>query len=309
MGGGAGDDGVLAPRLAPTSPERDPARMYLLSLSSQESRRSQASALRVVARLFGHETSTMPWEHLRLQHTRVLRATLARTKAPKTANRYLTAVREVLRWAARLGLMSRDDLESAIDFPAVRGSRLPSGRAVTVVEVQALFATARSDHRRRRGARDAAIVALIFGGGLRRAEAARLTVGAWQGGAVRVRGKGDKEREVPLPGPAREAIERWMGLRGRAPGPLVDDLDQRGKALTPDAIHEALHRLARRAGVKPFGSHDGRRYFATQLLRAGVQLRHVQDLMGHASPAQTAKYDRASADDRARSVELLPLPY
>jgi len=79
----------------------------------------------------------LPWQRLGYQHTQALRTALANRYSPATANRHLAALRGVLREARRLGLMSAEDLQRAIDLPAVRGERLPRGRALSRGELRA----------------------------------------------------------------------------------------------------------------------------------------------------------------------------
>lgn len=289
--------------------DRNPALLYLGSLPSGESRRTQASALRSVALLFGYELASCPWHELRAPHTRALRALLAERYAPQTASRYLTATRETVRWAGRLGLAGAAEVEAAAELPGVKGSRLPKGRAQKASEVRALFEAARADKRRRRGARDSALVALLWGAGLRRAEVARVNREWYDGRTIRVVGKGNREREIPLPEGARRALDAWVELRGSGPGPLICSFKPWGRRLSPEAVADALARLARRARVAAVTTHDGRRTFITRLFEAGAEIGAIQDLAGHASPAQTAKYRRDRAEAKERAVQLLQVPY
>ena len=300
------------PAAEPLSPELNPAAHYLASLPSRDSRVSQASSLRVVARMFGHTLEAMPWHCLGPAHTARLRALLAERYAPATANRYLTAVRETLRAARRLGLLTPEALEGAIGFKNVKGSRLAPGRELPQAEIRRLFAAARSDTRRRRGSRAAAIVALLFGAGLRVHEVARLELpGCYDGERIRVVGKGNKEREVVLPAGARRAIDAWLEVRGRGPGPLIDSLEEPGRRMSPEAVADALARLAKRAKVENVHTHDGRRTVATYLLDvAGVKPQVVQGILGHASIEQTMRYRRGeSRRAQEEAAELLPVPF
>lgn len=293
----------------PPPGDRNPALFYVGSLRSGESRRTQASALRTVAALFGRSLEAMPWQALAAVHLYALRSVLTDRYSPATANRYLGATREVVRWAGRLGFLTAAEVDTAVDVPGVEGSRLPAGRALSLAELQQLLDAARADRWRRRGTRDAALVALLWGGGLRRAEVARLDLARYQDGAVKVLGKGNKERSVPLPVGARRAIEAWLEVRGGEAGPLLYSVSPWGARLRPDAVACALVQLARRAGVAGVTSHDGRRTFITALFDAGANPGAIQDLVGHASPTQTAKYRRDREQAMARAVELLHVPY
>ena len=161
----------------------------------------------------GLDAWTLPWAQLRYAHTHAIRATLAEKYAPATANRYLAALRGVLREAWRLGQMTGEDLARAVDLPPVRGTRLPAGRAVTAGELAALFASCEPTPG---GVRDAALLAVLYGSGMRRAEVAALRLDdfdAEQASLRVLRGKGAKiEADLPA---------RWRGAGGQgvAAGP------------------------------------------------------------------------------------------
>jgi len=296
----------------PPPPDQNPVAAYLASLASSRSRRTQASAARQVAAAFGHTPETLPWGSLRAVHTFALRTYFVDRKlAPKTATRYLTALREVMRWAWRFGQISREELERAIDIDPITGSREAPGRALTVGEIEKLYDTAKRDVRRRRGARDGAIFTLLYAGGLRRFEVAEADLKAYTGRSVRVVGKGNKEREIPLNESARKAMDRWLEVRGRGPGPLITSLESPFAGISPDAVGDAMHRLAKRAGVDDFTTHDGRRTKATNLDEAGADLEDIQHALGHAHLATTLAYRRRrlQAERRERTARLLPVPY
>ena len=136
----------------------------------------------------------LPWHRLGYQHTQALRAALAERLSPATANRHLAALRGVLREAWRLGLMSAEDLQRAIDLPVVRGERLPRGRALSRGELRALFESCRKGSPA--DLRDAALMGVLYGAGLRRAEVVTVALSDYdpETGALIVRGKGNKER-------------------------------------------------------------------------------------------------------------------
>lgn len=209
------------PSDGPLPPERNPALLYLAGLQSAESRRTQRSALGSVVRLFrGTSFEAFAWHRLTYSHTVALRTLLAERLAPATANRYLGAVRGVLIAAWRLGLIDREAFEAARDVKPIRGARVRRGRLVRPAELRQLAVTAKADPRPNRGARDLAMVGVCYGGGLRRGEVARLDLASYDGASVVALGKGNKERRVPLAGPVRWAVDRWLEQRGRRPGPL-----------------------------------------------------------------------------------------
>lgn len=284
---------------APTSP----ARLYLARLSPG-SRRAQAGALRQIVTFltpasdrssfvyrgspYTHERSNAlsedkilhaPWHLLRPEQVSAIRAQLLHSYSPATARRMLSALRGVLRECWRAGLLTAEARDRLCDVPPVRGSRLQAGRALAPAEVAALL--------ERATARDRALLGVLVGGGLRRAEAASLAspdVSMDGSEAVlRVIGKGDKERTVYLAGWPAEALARWLPAAG---GGSLFGLG------TGNAVAKAVKRLARRAGVASMSPHDLRRTYASRSLDAGVDLATLQALMGHADPRTTARYDR-----------------
>ncbi len=161
--------------------DRHPVAVYLARLAPS-SRRTMLAALNAMGTFLSDDRCdawSLAWEKLRYRHTTAVRALLADGRyAPSTANRHLAALRGVLKECWRLGYVSAEDFQRAADLEPVRGSRLPRGRALQPGEVRALFAACEDDDRKKpaMAARDAAILALLYGSGLRRAEAVGLDV-------------------------------------------------------------------------------------------------------------------------------------
>jgi site-specific recombinase XerD len=293
-----------------------PVAVYLARLAPG-SRRTMGAALDLIARLVEAEQTarTLPWARLRYQHTQAIRAALAARFAPATANKMLCALRGVLREAQRLGQLSAEEYQRAADLASVRGARLPAGRALTADEMRALFAAC--DGRTLAGTRDRALLAVLRGCGLRRAELVALDVAhvapADPGAlALRVPGKGNKHRVVYLAGAGQQALAAWLRARGEAPGALFGAVNKAGRLearrLTPQAVAYILGVLAKRAGVAKCSPHDARRSFISDLLDAGADLATVQQLAGHASVATTTRYDRRGERAKRRAVDLVRLP-
>jgi len=155
---------------------QNPAFAYLAKLTKGSSRTGTARLLNRIARFFGGTIGELDWGALRHAHLAALRSYVADRYASSTANRWLTVARGVLRAAWRMGRLTSEEIERACDLDKVRGSRLPRGRAVPAGELAALLTATRADRFRRKGVRDAALVALLYGGGLRRAELVSLDV-------------------------------------------------------------------------------------------------------------------------------------
>lgn len=305
--------------IAPLSPDRHPVAVYLAGLAAG-SRATQRSALRALAGLLveGCDMMSLPWWHLSYAHCVGLVAVLRERYAPATSGRMLSALRGVLRSAFLLGLYSAEDWARVKLVHAPGGTRERAGRGITGDELARLFRTLaeRGALTPATAARDAAILALLYGCGLRRAELAGLGLGdvdriAW---ALKVRGKGDKHRTVPVAAEgARRALAAWLVLRGALPGPLFLAVykggAQRTVGLGTKGIAGVLERLAVKAGVEKLRPHDLRRSYCSDLLDLGTDLALVSQLVGHASVRTTAGYDRRPARARAAAAALLTVPY
>jgi len=243
-----------------------------------------------------------------------------RDLAPSSISRALSAVR---------GLFS--DLAARGEVPANPGaqvsgpkrpSRLP--RLLPEPDMQTLVAAPRGEGRL--AVRDRALLETMYASGIRVGEAADLDVPDLRldEGLVRVRGKGRKERIVPLGSPAREALGHYLALWGpwrakgrREPSRAPLFLGRTGDRLTARGLAWILARRLSESGV--FGRispHGVRHSFATHLLDAGADLRSIQELLGHASLSTTQRYTHVSlahlesayrdAHPRARGDEGAP---
>lgn len=301
------------------SAENHPGRVYLARLAPG-SRPAMAAALERMARVLSGSAlglGEFPWAEVRYQHAAALRARLAAELAPATTNKYLAALRGVLREAWRLGALPAEAYHRAIDLAPVRGSSLPAGRALEEGEVRALFAACAG--RGAAGARDAALLGILYGCGLRRTEAVGLGIEDYDprtspGPALRVRhAKGAKERLVYPPQGSVHAIAAWLQARGADPGALLCAVNKGGRVrvarITGQAVLAILQRVAARAGVARFSPHDLRRSHISQLLDHGADLLCLQALLGHQRPQTTARYDRRGEASRRRTAELLHVPY
>lgn len=294
-----------------------PAAAYLARLAPG-SRRAMRQALNAVAALLTdgrHDAETLRWSALRYQHTQAVRAALAARYAPATANRMLAALRGVLRECWRLGQIDAETYHRAADLPAVRGTTLPRGRALTHGELRALFAACAADPSPA-GRRDAALLAVLYGAGLRRSEAAALHRSDYdaESGALVIRaGKGGRARVAYATNGARDALDQWLEVRGAAPGALFVRIRRGGRIttdrLTDQAVYHILRERAKAAGVREFSPHDLRRTFIGDLLDAGADLATVQQLAGHANVATTARYDRRGEAAKRRAAEMLHVPF
>lgn len=305
----------LALRHQPSA-DQHPAAVYLARLA-RGSRRTMSEALNTVAGILTSgrcNMQTLDWGGLRYQHTAAVRSALADLYAPATANKMLAALRGVLREAWRLGQMSAEDYHRAADLPSVRGTTPPRGRALDEGELGQLFARCALD-KTPAGLRDAAMLGVLYGCGLRRSELVGLDVADYvaKDGALHVRsGKGNKARTNYATGGARTALEAWLKARGKQAGPLFCPINKAGKIatrrLTDQAVRKVLLKRAREAGVERFSPHDLRRTMIGDLLDAGADISTVQRLAGHANVTTTARYDRRGEAAKRKAAGLLHVP-
>ena len=149
-------------------------------------------------------------------------------------------------------------------------------------------------------ARDTAIFELLYGCGLRVSELAGLDLDDIDRaeGWLRVRGKGRKERQVPLPGKAAAALERYLAERPAVRDERAVLLNHRGARLTARGIHGIVKLYATYVGGDPsLHPHSFRHAYATHLLADGADLRSIQELLGHARLSTTQKYTQVSLTD------------
>ena len=224
----------------------------------------------------------------------------ARGLSSRSLARALSAVRSFHGWL---------DLAEGIDCAAihvVRSPKLPARlpRPVSEDGARAILGSISADAAPWIAARDQAALTLIWGSGLRISEALGLRQrDAPLDQVIRVIGKGDKQREVPVLPVARDAVERYRALCPYARG--QNDalfLGARGAALNPRLLQKAMATARMALGLPPSATpHALRHSFATQLLAAGGDLRAIQELLGHASLSTTQVY---TGVDEARLMEV-----
>lgn len=228
--------------------------------------------------------------------------------ARATRARRLSAIRQLFRFAFEEGWRG-DDPAVRIAGPG-RARRLPG--TLGTHEVDRLLAAAREG---REAVRDTCLMELLYATGMRVSELVSLPVAAARGDPrmLLVRGKGGRERMVPLSAGARAALAEWLAERdtreqaargkGRAPSRFL--FPSRGKAghLTRQSFHGLVRGLALRAGLPPgaVSPHTLRHAFATHLLEGGADLRSIQVLLGHADLSTTEIYTHV-LDARLREL-------
>jgi len=217
--------------------------------------------------------------------------------APSTINVRLTAVRRLAFEAADTGLLSP---ELAAGIGRVKGAKrlgVRIGNWLTVEQSKTLLAEPAGDSLR--GKRDRAILALLIGCGLRRAELVGLALEDFQ---VREEhwviadliGKGKHIRTVPVPMWAKRAVDQWTAAAKINQGAIFRRVSRQGKirgeGLTPKAIWHVVKAAAKRAEIKNLAPHDLRRTCARLCRLAGGELEQIRFLLGHASVQTTEHY-------------------
>jgi integrase/recombinase XerD len=229
--------------------------------------------------------------------------------APTTVARRVAALRALYRHLVLLGVRG-DNPAAALDLPR-RARTLP--RTLSAAEAERLVEAASGVQPR--DLRDRALLELLYGAGLRVSEAVGLERGGvdLEGRLVRVTGKGDKQRVVPIGRAASEALRLYLS-RGR---PFLDTrhrpelfLNAKGGPLTRAGAFLIVRAVAARAGLDPERVHPHllRHSFATHLLEGGADLRSVQEMLGHADLATTELYTHVS-DTRRREQYFQAHPH
>jgi integrase/recombinase XerC len=261
---------------------------------SAHTRRAYAADLRQLARFLGPDADPARVEPA---DVRAFLADCHRRLSAATVGRKLAALRSFFGHAVRSGLRPADP---SLGLPAPRTPRrLP--RPLPVDDCHQLAEAGRLGAR----ARDVALVEVLYGGGLRVAELCGLAIADADlaRGELRVVGKGNRERIVPLPSGALAALRAYLAEARASAGrsePLFAALRRRKgeppRALDPRDARRIVRRRARDAGlVDRVHPHRLRHSFATHLLDMGADLREIQELLGHRSLSTTQKYTAVSA--------------
>ncbi len=205
--------------------------------------------------------------------------------APSTLSRRLVALRVFFRFLKREGRI-KEDVAACLDLPKV-AELLPD--VLTVAEVEGLLCT--PDIQTYLGARDRAILCVLYASGLRVSELCDLNLDDVNEDVVRVRGKGGKERLVPIAGVALEAIDHYLLHFRHADRERALFVTKRGKRIGRELVWRRIKLYARVAGIcKHISPHTLRHCFATHLLENGADLRVIQELLGHGNVITTDRY-------------------
>ncbi len=233
-----------------------------------------------------------------------------------TMQRRAAAARVFFAWAHSTGRLAADPA-TGLRSPRV-DRRLPPtvevDQARRMIEGLAERADAETDPvLRARARRDVAIVEVLYAGGIRVGELCGLDASSVDADrqVLRVHGKGDKQRTVPIGDPALRALAAWCSVRELIAAPAAGQalfVGDRGGRIDPRVVRRLVHRaLASVPDAPDLGPHGLRHAMATHLLEGGADLRSVQEILGHASLATTQIYTHVSAE-RLRTAYLQAHP-
>jgi len=306
------------------NPERfvgpNPLTLYLsrLAPSSQQTMRY---VLQDAADRLGHEElniEEIPWHTLQPEDVIALVATLRNDGyAPNTSSLYVNAVRGVMNEAWRASLITQDHLLKMRSVKAISGTRLSQGRNLKRTLIQELMAACAADPRPQ-GLRDAAIIAILYGSGMRKSESVNLDLAQvdFAQRSLRVTAKGNKELIKYAPAWAFAKLEAWLEFRRSQLGEGQDDdlflfnRIRRGSHITRERITKhAIYYIARQRGAQVgvrIMPHDFRRSFITRVIEEH-DLSIAQKLAHHTNIQTTANYDVRDDNERRRAIDRFDL--
>lgn len=304
----------------------NPAASYLstLSASGRESMRSRIN--QVVRAITGNKMDSddyqrFDWSSLRRFHYEQIINTMRNLKGESgqplySANHLKTtwmALRKIAEQSWSLGILDSEEFlkikEMSFDF----GKGKPPGRAVPPTETRHVI-DACLESGRIKGVRDAALIALLAGTGMRRFEVANLSIENYNKttGELVFLGKRNKVRECFLQPSVKHLVDEWVEeIRGYEPGPLFlgvksnDSLSGRG--LTGNGIYRIVRERIEDAALEHASPHDFRKGLATFLLDGGVDIVEVRDILGHESVATTQVYVRKNKQKLRESANTFSL--
>lgn len=220
--------------------------------------------------------------------------------APETQAYYVRPVRALFRWAYLEGLLPTNIAER-VKAPKVPKKVIPS------LSEEAVVGLLEAAKRSRNSLRDQAIVMLLFDCGLRAGELTGLDLVDvnWDFQQLRVQGKGDKERVVPIGYHTFRALRKYVAQeRSKLPGANLSPalfMSERGTRYTYEGLHQMLDRLAAKAGIGRVRPHVLRHTFARAYLRNGGDVFSLQKILGHSSLEMTRRYAELSVEDVKRA--------
>jgi site-specific recombinase XerD len=222
-----------------------------------------------------------------------------RGQKPTTINRALATLSIFFDWAVEQGLIENNPASNVKYLKEVDTAPKSLSRREQLALMRAVNKGGKI--------RDIAIITLLLHTGLRVSEMCRLTLDdiviKERSGSVTVTGKGNKQRVVPLNVTVRNALVKWLNVRGNEPGPLF--ISQLGGRISPRSVERIVKKYAYRAHLDGVTPHVLRHTFCKSLIDAGESIDRVALLAGHESLDTTARYTRPTQMDLQEAVEKL----
>jgi site-specific recombinase XerD len=232
---------------------------------------------------------------------------LERDNGAAAVNRTVTVLRSFYRAMVAMGHLEPRNNPLA-GFPSIKAAPRKLPIVLDTDEVARLIATPRANTIL--GVRDRALLALLYGTGIRASECASLLQGQvdLQALTLTVRGKGGHERTIPFNDEVASRLREYMQVRGAALPGAPFFRSRFGNALKRGAVYERVRTLGRRARLtKPLCPHRLRHTFASHLVREGVGLVTIRDLLGHRQITSTQIYLHVTAHDLRQAAERHPI--
>jgi integrase len=294
----------------------NPVQLYRLSLASKNSRAQVDKLTKRIAALENiNNVESYPWHEMTYSKTLSIMTELEEKLAYTSVNAYLAVIKGVSKQCWMLGLMDGDTYSKIKAVQGRKGSRVPSGRAISDLEADALFTVCTNDPNIARSKRNAAILALGLFAGLRRSEIAQLKrhdIDLYNA-SYTVIGKGNKQQTLPLAATALPHLTAWLEecLRQNIKGDyLFGEIEKNGNikhlnGIIGNTVWTIIKKTAFDAGVDPDrlpSPHDMRRTLITNLLDKGINPRITQVVARHANVQTTMRYDRGDIEDAVRNA-------
>lgn len=294
--------------------------VFLRRRSTLASKQGALSALGAVARACGYESAlSAPWLDMGFEELDQARdVMLRRGKQASSVNTCMAVVKGFYKAAHKARLVDAARLESVREIDRVKEEGDDVRRVLTDDEFRRLLAACAADQSVE-GRRDHTILVVFWCTGLRVGSMSSLTVedvtlDGIEGACLRVMGKGNKRRTLPISDDAADTLRDWLVWRGRSAGPLFPACVGSGRkislalhrTMTSNGYRHMLENRSQQAGVAAVSTHTFRRTFCTRLYDDGVADSSIQWLMMHADIATTLRYnqrqrEQASAVVRGRS--------
>ncbi|WP_338722240.1 tyrosine-type recombinase/integrase [Pseudomonas tolaasii] len=299
---------------------RNPLTLYLTRLAPS-SQLTMRYVLQDAADRLGFEDINLEeidWHLLQPEQVIALVAALRKDGyAPNTSSLYVNAVRGVMNEAWRLSLISQDHLLKMRSVKAASGARLGNGRNLRRTLIREMMEVCAADPRRQ-GLRDAAVIGILYGSGMRKSESVNLDLAQvnFHERSLRVIGKGNKELIKYAPAWAFAKLQAWLDFRreqlkeGEQDDAFLFNRIRRGSHITRERITKhAIYYIARQRGEQvgvKIMPHDFRRSFITRVIEEH-DLSIAQKLAHHTNIQTTASYDVRDDNERRKAVDRFDL--